>query len=139
LVTNNGSAAYDGTISEHRSEALTVGLDALRARVDEYGPAAYLVTVGDDGRPHIVSVRTAWEDDRLVAGAGRTTAKNAGSRPGVSLLWPRPIAGYSLIVDGAAAIRGEGVEAAVTIEPARAVLHRVVDADGEGPSCVTVL
>jgi hypothetical protein len=119
--------------------SVSVGLDALRERVDEYGPAAYLVTVGDDGRPHTVSVRAVWDDGRLVTGAGRTTAKNVTNHPHVSLLWPGPLAGYALIVDGAAAIRGNGESATVVIEPARAVLHRLVDASGEGPSCVTVL
>lgn len=31
-------------------------LAGLEDRIAEFGPAAYLVTVGDDGCPHVVSV-----------------------------------------------------------------------------------
>ena len=134
LVTNNGAAAYDGRVS------VPVALDALRERVAEFGAAAYLVTVGENARPHVVSVSVEWAHGRLVAGAGRTTSANVAGRPAASLLWP-PLAdaGYCLIVDGAAEIQAHGDSGVVVIEPSRAVLHRLVDATGDGPSCVTVL
>jgi hypothetical protein len=132
LVTNNGAAAYDDGVS------ITVALDALRARVEEFGPVAFLLTVGEGARPHVVSVGVEWDADRLVAGAGRTTAANVGRQPAVSLLWPAA-GDYALIVDGAAAVETRDGGAVVVIEPSRAVLHRVANASGEGPSCVTVL
>ena len=134
MVTNNGAAAYDDGVS------VTVALDALRARVEEFGSIAFLLTVGESARPHVVSVGVEWDADRLVAGAGRTTSANVGRRPTVSLLWAAPEAGeYALIVDGAAAIETRDETAVVVIEPSRAVLHRVASATGQGPSCVTVL
>ena len=134
MVTNNGAAAYDDGVS------ITVALDALRARVEEFGPTAFLVTIGESARPHVVSVGVEWDTDRLVAGAGRTTSANVGRQPTVSLLWPAVAAGdYALIVDGAAAVETRAGAAVVVIEPSRAVLHRVANATGEGPSCVTVL
>jgi hypothetical protein len=122
--------------------SVTVGLDELREQVAEHGRLAFLVTVGDDGRPHIVSVTVAWEGDALVTGAGKSTSANIVRHPGVSLLWS-PVAGgaYSLIVDGGAEVRaGDGeTPATAAIRPSRAVLHRLVDATGDGPSCITVL
>ena len=76
----------------------------------------------------------AWDDDRLVAGAGRSTSANATARPLVSMLWPpyEPD-GYSLIVDGEASLDGDRL----LLAPGRAVLHR--PKAGPGMDCVTVL
>lgn len=129
-----GAAAYDGGVS------VTVALDELRARVAEFDAAAYLVTVGENARPHVVSVNVEWAEGHLVAGAGRTTSANIAANPTVSLLWPPPgDDGYSLIVDGTAETQDREGTAVVVLEPSRAVLHRVADAIGDGPSCVTVL
>ena len=134
MVTNNGAAAYDDDVS------VTVALDALRERVAEFGTSAYLVTVGEDGRPHVVSVNIEFDHGRLVAGAGRTTSANVARQATASLLWPPRTDGpYCLIVDGAAEIQARDETAVVMIEPSRAVLHRLADAAGDGPSCVTVL
>ena len=120
--------------------SVPVALDALRERVAEFGSVAFLLTVTDDRRPHVVSVNVAWEHDDLVAGAGRTTATNATRQPVVSLLWPSPGPGsYGLIVDGTAEVQQRDDETVLTITPSRAVLHRLASAEGEGPSCVTVL
>jgi hypothetical protein len=115
--------------------SIAVGPEELRDRVAAYGPAAFLVTVNEAGRPHVVSVRVALEGDALLAGAGRTTAANVAGRPDVTLLWSPAPDGYSLIVDGPAALRGDEV----VVTPVRAVLHRTVVADPAGPSCITVL
>lgn len=81
----------------------------------------YLLTVGDDDRPHAVAVRPVLTDGVLSAEAGRRTCANAASRPAVSLVFPPATPGeYSLIVDGRASIDGE----LVRIVPSRAVLHR---------------
>jgi hypothetical protein len=86
-----------------------------------------------------VSVNVAFDGAALVAGAGRTTAANVGERPDVSLLWAPAPDGYSLIVDGPAAVRA-GVDGnVIVVSPSRAVLHRTVTALADGPSCITVL
>jgi len=101
--------------------SLVVALERLRDEVAHYGPNAFILTVSDDGRPHVVSATVAWDGDALVAGCGRSTAANATARPEISLLWP-PVdpGGYSLIVDGTASVAGQQVR----LSPSRAVLHR---------------
>ena len=66
--------------------SIPVALDGLRAALGERPAVAYLLTVSDDGRPHAVHVRTAWDGDRLVTDVGTTSARNAVARPSVSLL-----------------------------------------------------
>jgi hypothetical protein len=128
--------------------SVPVDLQALRDRLGEFGDRAFLVTVGDDGRPHVVSVHVGTEGDLLVVAAGRRTSANVVARPGVTLLWPGPhgAAGeddpgateYGLIVDGTGELVGSEPPA-VAIRPAAAVLHRLADTAGDGPSCVPVL
>lgn len=94
-----------------------------------------MVTSGETA-PHVVSVRVAWDEDDLVAGAGTRTATNVAARPPVSLLWPSSsFDEYSLIVDGTAVVD----DGRLRVTPARAVLHRSADATGDAPSCVTLL
>lgn len=83
---------------------------------------AYLLTAGDDGRPHVLAVSPAVEGAKLtISGLGRRAAHNLTARPDVTLLWPPgAVDEYSLIVDGHAAIDGTGA----SVEPTRAVLHR---------------
>jgi hypothetical protein len=120
--------------------SVPIALDALREQVAAFGSVAFLLTVTDDRRPHVVSVNIAWEHDDLIAGAGRTTATNAARQPVVSLLWPPSGPGdYGLIVDGSAEVRQRGDETVLTIAPHRAVLHRLASAEGGGPSCITVI
>jgi hypothetical protein len=129
-----GGAAYDCAVS------VSVALDELRERSAEFGAIAFLLTVTGDGRPHVVSVEVTWEHDSLVAGAGRTTAANIAGQPAVSILWsPQADGDYSLIVDGTAETQPREEATVVVIRPSRAVLHRVANAGGDGPSCVTVL
>ena len=121
-----------------RAMSVPVTLEELASRVSEYGPVAHLVSVNDDGTPHVTSVTVGWSGDELRVGAGKRTGANAAARPGLSLLWAAPAGQpYSLIVDGAARLEDDG--AALAIRPTRAVLHRVADADASLPSCVTVL
>jgi hypothetical protein len=84
---------------------------------------AYLLTVGDHGRPHAVAVQPGWSGgDLTIAAPGRTTARNAAARPDVSLLWPpAEPGGYSLIADGRAVLADDG---GIVITPSTAVLHR---------------
>lgn len=107
-------------------------LRGLRDEMARHGPTAFLLTVGEDGRPHTVATAVRWEDDRLAAPAGSRTRRNAADRPLVSLLWP-PVEpdGYSLIVDAEAAVAGETVYA----RPTRGVLHRPGAAAEPRTSC----
>jgi hypothetical protein len=101
--------------------SIPVSIDDLAATTAEYG-WAYLLTVRDDLRPHIVAVSPVWAADRLVMSVGRGTARNAAARSAVSLCYP-PVTegGYSLIVDGVAALEDD---ATVRLDPTGAVLHR---------------
>lgn len=120
--------------------SIAVDLADLADRLAEYGPAAFLVTVGGDGGPHVVSVGAELEDGRVVCGAGRTTAANAREQPAVTLLWPgAPTGEYSLLVDGEATVERGHDGDRVLVAPRRAVLHRLQGAGGDGPACVTVL
>jgi len=59
-----------------------------------------------------------------------------GVNPAVTLLWPAPgDEPYSLIVDGDGTVV-DGVEGETLIRPTRAVLHRVVGASPDLPSCI---
>jgi hypothetical protein len=100
--------------------SIPVELDDLAAAIDDYG-WAYVLTVGDDQRAHIVAASPRWTSERLVFSGGRRTAANATARPNISLCYPPPDpSGYSLIVDGTASIDGQVIEFA----PTGAVLHR---------------
>lgn len=123
--------------------SVDVPLERLRAELDARGDVAYLVTVGDDGRPHCVGVSVHWEAGTLVMGSGTTSTRNAAARRLVTLLAP-PVGadgargegaaggdrvaeqGYSLIVDGdvIAATPGDGGGGTVRVRPTHAVLHR---------------
>jgi hypothetical protein len=118
--------------------SIAVGLDELRARIDEFTTDAYLLTVSDDGRAHSVAVPVRWDGDALVVPAGRTTSRNARARPLVALLWPPPArGGFSLIVD--ADVTGVDEDAGqVVLQPTRAVLHRPAPS-GAGSDCQPVL
>lgn len=105
--------------------SIPVSLQELRAAVAERTGGAYLLTVTDDARPHAVHAAFAWEGDALVAEVGKGSARNAVARPAVSLLYPpREAGGYSLIVDGTAAVDPGDGKRAVRVTPVKAVLHR---------------
>jgi hypothetical protein len=118
--------------------SVRVELEALWERIGELGSKAYLVTVTDEGTPHVVSVVVDRVGDHLAVGAGRRTRANLEGRPTLTLLWP-PAAdpAYSLVVDGTFAGDLDAGER-LAIEPTSAVLHRVAGADGDGPNCVPV-
>lgn len=83
---------------------------------------AYLVTVGDDARAHVLAVTTTPANDTLlVTDLGRTTRANVAAHPSVTLVWPpTDPSDYSLIVDGVASMRDDEL----VVAPTRAVLHR---------------
>ena len=105
---------YDATVS------IAVELDDLPAKTAEFR-WAYLLTVRDDQRPHVVAVTPAWKGESLVVSVGRGTAANAATRSTLTLCYPPPdLTGLSLVIDGEATVDGE----IVTIRPTGAVLHR---------------
>lgn len=98
-----------------------VELGQLGNRLQDFD-VAYLVTVGDDGRVHVLSV---WPElgaaGLVVDGCGRHSQENATTHPDVTLVWPpAQSGGYSLIVDGSATVDGE----TITVAPTKAILHR---------------
>jgi len=116
-----------------------VGLEQLRAEAAKYGDAPYLLTVSDDGRPHAVSVRVAWQEGSFALSGGTRSCSNASTRPDVTLLWPAVEAGgFSLIVDGSANVSG----GQIVVRPESAVLHRSFAASPDreaGSECTPVL
>jgi hypothetical protein len=109
--------------------SIPVAIYDLAAAIEQYG-WAYLLTVRDDLRAHIVAVRPAWDDAELVMEVGRGTARNASERRAVSLCYPPAEPdGYSLIIDGDASMEGESV---MRFAPTGAVLHRPAPAGFTG-------
>lgn len=100
--------------------SVPVELDDLAAAMEHFG-WAYLLTVDDGGRPHVVAVSPSWDGDALVLHGGRRTTVNAAARPQVSLCFPPADPdGYSLIVDADATV----AEDRIRLVPTTAVLHR---------------
>jgi hypothetical protein len=102
--------------------SIAVALDDLPETLARYR-FAYLLTVGDDGRAHIVSAYiTVSGGSLIVADTGRRTRANIEARPSITLLWPPADAGdHSLIVDGLATLPDAEF---VAVAPTWAVLHR---------------
>ncbi len=114
--------------------SVAVDIAALGERIAEYGDRAYLVTVGEGGSPHVVSVEVELDGAQFALRVGNRTAANLSDRAAATLLWP-PAAGgaYSLLVDVVAA--APVVAGPCTLRPEAAVLHRVAGAAGDGPTC----
>ena len=118
--------------------SVKVELGELGATLEGYG-FAYLVTVGEGGRAHVLAVLPELGPDGLaVGGVGRHSQANAAEHPTVTLVWPpADPSGYSLLVDGEASVDGS----TITVRPAKAVLHRPApgpDGDRAGSDCVAV-
>jgi hypothetical protein len=82
----------------------------------------YLLTVGEQPRPHISAQAARVVDGAVVvAGAGQRSRNAIAGNELVTLLAPPYEAGgYSLIIDGTARLDSD----AVVVSPTRAVLHR---------------
>ena len=101
--------------------SIRVELADLAGAVAEQAPFAYLLTVSDDARTHIVAVVPHIDGGVVACEAGRSSCANARARRDVVLLWPPARTDdFSLIVDGAATVDGERI----TIAPTGAVKHR---------------
>lgn len=119
---------------------VAVDLEGLWEQVRRYGPVAFVVTVGDDGRPHVVSARIEVAGDALAGPVGKTTATNAARSGVATLVWPAPPGvDYALIVDGTAGLHDGTDGQQVAVAPVRAVLHRVAGVPADLPSCITVV
>jgi len=116
--------------------SVAVSLGALGGQVEQFGGWPYVVTVSEDGKPHAVSVEMAWDGSVFRGSGGRRTMANAAERSeAVTLLWPpfEP-GGYSLIVDGTAAV----TDGMLTLTPVTAVLHRTgPPREDSPPSCTS--
>lgn len=92
------------------------------ARVRTEYAAGYLVTVSADARPKVVTVEPTVTGGVVVVSApGRGSLANAAGSPAVTLVFPPPEPrGFTLLVDGTAAVDGEDLR----VTPTSAVLHR---------------
>ncbi len=109
----------------------------LREESAHFGASPYLLTQGEDGRPHAVLVSVEWQEGRMFTRAGAKSTANIAARPLLSLLWP-PVeeGGYSLIINGDGYVIGSGPEAQIGITPTHGVLHRPgTSADSEARGC----
>jgi hypothetical protein len=118
--------------------SVKVELGELATKLADFD-VAYLVTVSDEGRSHVLSVwAEPTEAGIVVEGVGRHTQENADTHPDVTLVFP-PLqgGGFTLLVDGRASVDGT----TVTIAPTKAILHRpAAGPDGRrvGSDCVDV-
>ncbi len=113
--------------------SVPVDIADLAERLAEYGRTPYLVTTGDDLRPHTTHVVVALVDSTLLCESGRKTAANAAARPLVACLWaPAAPGGYSLIVDGEAIVDGSTIR----IRPTKAILHRNAGGENYAADCL---
>lgn len=103
--------------------SVKVDIDQLAGALADF-TFAYLITVGDDFHAHTVAVDPVLTDGVFDVGpVGKSTRRNVGQHRDVTILWPpREPSGYSLIVDGHGS-PPDG-DAALTVVPTRAVLHR---------------
>jgi hypothetical protein len=116
--------------------SILIPLDRLRAALEERDGLAYVLTVSDDGRPHVVHGAIRWEGDTLAADVGGRSAANAAARPSVSLLCPvRSDGDYSLIVDGHAAVVSHENRQRLLVTPTKAVLHRPARTPDPSSAC----
>ncbi|MGQ0843331.1 MAG: pyridoxamine 5'-phosphate oxidase family protein [Sporichthyaceae bacterium] len=101
--------------------SIAVELADLEATLAKY-PFVYLLTVGDQPRPHILALPVRMQDGLVVVPAqGRGSRSRIETNALVTLLAPpHEPGGYSLIVDGTATLADD----AVLVTPTWAVLHR---------------
>jgi hypothetical protein len=106
--------------------SIEVSIDQLFDDIDRWG-FGYLVTVSADHRAHLLALQPTvigeGESRRLrFDAAGGRACRNAVDRPEVSMVFPPAddSDGYSLVVDGRAAIDDRFVD----VRPTWAVLHR---------------
>lgn len=112
--------------------SIPVDLATIPEQLERFATAYLLTTSGE--KVKAVAAAPVLEEGRLrVSGPGRGSLANAAAHPDVTLMWPptghTEPAGFTLLVDGTAAIDGEDV----LVTPSWAVLHRPVGSD-HGPA-----
>jgi hypothetical protein len=120
--------------------SMKVELEELATRLQEYS-YAYLVTVGEEGKAHLLAVLPELSPDALtISGVGKHSLANVELHPTATLVWPPTSPdGFSLIVDGTATVGTSDGE--IVVKPTKAILHRpAVDAEGNrtGSDCAPV-
>ena len=119
--------------------SVKVDLDKLGDTLADF-PFGFLITVGDDFRPHTVAVTPVFGGGALtIEPVGNTTRGNAGAHSVVTVLWPpREPTGYSLIVDGRAEVSDVDPDtdtARCEVVPTKALLHRNADEPSAAKGC----
>ena len=61
-------------------------VDELKSVAAPYGPSAYVLTGGDDGRPRVNHCIVEVHGDLLRTRLGRTASANIAARPAVAVL-----------------------------------------------------
>ena len=102
--------------------SIAVEIDDLPAAIEQQIGWCYLLSVTDEGQARVIAIEPQWAvGGVLQSEVGGRTAGNVRARPEITLVFPPAAAdGYSLIVDGTAAVDGN----VVSFEPFTAVLHR---------------
>ena len=108
--------------------------DDLTARLEEYGSACFLVTVGADGSPKVVHVPVLWDGEVLRCTPGAGTLRNLGDGGSATLVFPAPVPdAHSMLLDGTGRDAGNDV---AEIEVTGGVLHRPAPAaPGDSAHC----
>ena len=121
--------------------SIPVTTDDLAARLEEYGSACFLVTVGADGGgsnfAKVVHVPVVWDGEVLRCTPGAGTLRNLGNLTEggpVTLVFPGPTTDvHSMLLDGTGRDAGNDV---AEIEVTGGVLHRPAPAaPGDSAHC----
>ena len=114
----------------------------LADAVATFGPAAFLVSVTPEARPHLAPVEVGvvspdGSELSVVVLTGARSARNAEANPIVCLHWPPVVAsdGYSLIVDGDTVTEVREHDTVLHVRPVKAVLHRAGDPEPGTTAC----
>ena len=136
----------DGRLGYRPTVSIPVSVVDVPIRLEEYGTAAFLVTVSPDGTPKVVHVAVVWEAGaatfRCAPGNGTlrnldgATAATAGSGAGLgpaTLIFPGPdVDTHSWLVDTTGQVHPDDPELALLAYES-GVLHR--PASGEQVHC----
>lgn len=114
-----------------------VTAEEIRGAVLHFGDRATLVTVDDDGRPHVTTSLVEVDADHLIVGLGPRTKTNVAQRSTVTLVWQPPDGEeYLLILDGSV-VRVDPADSAgvsrATVVVDRGIQHRLAGLE-PGPS-----
>ena len=116
---------------------MKVELGELAERLGEY-TFAYLVTVGDEGRAHLLAVLPELGGDALtIGGVGKHSLANVATHPTATLVWPPASAGRLQPDRRRLGGAGDG-DGEIVVTPTKAILHRpAVDTAGQrtGSDC----